>query len=139
MLPNFPWSVPNPRAVYRLRCSTERYPSRAASLISATVVSFCKSTNFFPPRPSTKPFGTTQIGSNDPSKADSTLGMSTLPSPVSPASFAARLPTSIPSRKQSAKPNVPFAAPADLSLCTDRPGVKLAHSSSNTGLPPDCA
>ena len=43
-----PWSVPIPRVVYLFKCSTLTYPSLWANVMSLSVTSSCRSTNFFP-------------------------------------------------------------------------------------------
>ena len=105
-----------------------RKPSRTASFTSDTVTSFWKSTKALPRLPSTCHTGLATALS-------SAAARGLVAGAAKPHSEAALAPSSSPSARQAARPNVPLAAPATLMPGGMVPGTSAARPSFHCGLP----
>ena len=105
-----------------------RKPSRAASFTSDTVTSFWKSTKALPRLPSTCHTGLATALSSAAARGP-------VAGAAKPHSEAALAPSSSPSARQAARPNVPLAAPATLMPGGMVPGTSAARPSFHCGLP----
>ena len=114
-------------------CSTERKPSRVASLISLSVTSFSKSTNDLSVKASRG--GSTPLNALSPPLG---RGLDPALTTTKPAALAASSPAANPSLITALSSKIPRQPPAERSRATEAPGTKASSRSSKRSVPPDC-